>query len=226
MSSTVFQAITAAETLELRQWFQLQGVQAAAAVGLPIAKAAQEVIGGNISPHTASFIGKIVHASVAYAAPKAMSYFKQWISPKIDSRTQEDLSQQIQHRRVEIESSFKRLNMGFEKKLQNEGALLENAQISIEHKLEESRKLQKALNEIPEENLAFVLEDLEKELVDIFTNNEGRFDVFMADLQKQEEIEKTRAEAMASLKNSKQEHEAVTLEIADLLERIAELSFE
>jgi hypothetical protein len=206
MSSTVFQAITAAEALELRQWFQLQGVQAAAAVGLPIAKAAQEIIGGNISPQTASFIGKIVHASVAYAAPKAVSYFKQWMSPKIDSRLQEDLSEQIQRRRSEIESSFKRVNRNLEAQLQNDGALLEKAKNPIEQKFEESKKLQTALEEIPQENLAFVLEDLEKDLVEIFTNNEGRFDAFMAELEKWEEIEKTRSEAKASIENLEQEH--------------------
>lgn len=226
MSSTVFQAITAAEALELRQWFQLQGVQAAAAVGLPIAKAAQEIIGGNISPQTASFIGKIVHASVAYAAPKAVSYFKQWMSPKIDSRLQEDLSEQIQRRRSEIESSFKRVNRNLEAQLQNDGALLEKAKNPIEQKFEESKKLQTALEEIPQENLAFVLEDLEKDLVEIFTNNEGRFDAFMAELEKWEEIEKTRSEAKASIENSEQELEDIALEITELSERIAALPFE
>ncbi len=224
--SLVLELATPAEALVIRKLIQEHAMQATAAAGLPIAKAAQEVIRGNISPQTASFIGKIVHASVAYAAPKVVSYFKQWMSPKIDCRSQEDLSEQIQRRGLEVESSFKRLNRDFEAQLQNEGDLLEKVKSSMEQKLEESKKLQNALEEISDENLAFVLEDLEKDLLDIFTNNEGRFDAFLTELQKWEEIEKTRSEAKASIENSEQELKDVGFEIANLSEKIAALPFE
>lgn len=206
------------------------------AADLPTAITVQKVISKTTffqkiqSLQPRSLIGKIalgvtILASL-YAIRLTVPFVLQWANPKTNTRTQEDLSEQIQHQSANIESSFKQLNKDFDAQLQNDSSLLENAQISIAQKLEESKKLQKALKDIPEENLAFVLEDLEKDLVDIFTNNEGRFDAFMTDLQKQEEIERTIAEAMASIENSEQELQAVTHEIADLATKISELSFE
>lgn len=224
MGLPVLKVLTGADALEARL---LATMFETAAKAVPMSPIVNRAI--QISSQGNSF--KIAHVTVLAAAGIVIGGSKfiyskmktastkseiQRNDPPPNQNDQGVFDQQIQQAHQEVVVPLIQLIELFHEKFQKEQVLLEQADKSIDQKLEEQEKLQTFLNNLTEEDINIAAQNLQKRLNDVINKHQENLPIFNAALGELEEAEQDLAQAEEVLVKVQEEHKKIVNEITAL----------